>query len=438
MAHSLSEAQLVAALQALGTYNITKKVVAGKGTVPLAPPAPPVPPTMSLFSGAATGTSASAPSTSAPASSAPTTSTPATSVPTSIPPFTPITSTGLGASGFALPPIGLGRGAILKKSISTPVPHTPALSHDMTQYHVSAPPAPKISFFSGDDQKGDITYNEWRFEVRCLVHDPDITHSVLVQAIRRSLRGTARTMLVSLGEFASCDQILAKLDSLFGDVSTNGMIMQEFFNSNQKSDESVTSFGCRLEGLLQLAIQHGNLPPEDKNDLLRHKFWTSLSSDKLKSQTRHKYDSLTNYDDLLREIRMVEKEMSVGHSGPQVSKKAVHQPMFVDDQIREVERRVDQKLESLERRIDSKLDDKFNLILNKLDDRSGSSEFKPQGDRQGGHGSGKPFYNKKRYHNNNNNNKQQPQQQQQQHQQQQQDPSRGNGGGKPQNNALNG
>ncbi|XP_041349398.1 modulator of apoptosis 1-like [Gigantopelta aegis] len=181
---------------------------------------------------------------------------------------------------------------------------------------------PKIHQFSGDDppQKGDVSFNEWRFEIQCLLADPDMTPSVVLQAVRRSLKSTARKMLISLGERAGVEDILSKLDILFGDVVTNGMIMQEFFNAFQKKDESVTAFGCWLESMLQLAIDYHCLDRNSKNDLLRHKFWISLKSDQLKSQTRHKYDTIKEYDELMREIRQVEKELSL--TLPNVS--AVH------------------------------------------------------------------------------------------------------------------
>ena len=65
-----------------------------------------------------------------------------------------------------------------------------------TQF-VSTPVVTKIPSFSGDDQKGDVTYTEWRFEVRCLLRDTEVSASMVVQAIHRSLRGTAPRILVS-------------------------------------------------------------------------------------------------------------------------------------------------------------------------------------------------------------------------------------------------
>ena len=239
---------------------------------------------------------------------------------------------------------------------------------ETTHIHNTSPSIPKIPFFSGDSppQKGDITYNEWRFEISCLISDSEMLPSVILQALRRSLRGTARKMLIPLGEKATVKDILTKLDSLFGDVTTKGMVMQEFFNCVQGADESVTAFGCRLESLLQTAIDSGNLSQEAKNDLLRHKFWTSLQSERLKSQTRHKYDTIKNYDDLLREIRMVEKEISIGTI---TNKSKPHQhPVYAshEQELSTLEDKMNSKIQSLESRLETKLDEKFNLVLERL------------------------------------------------------------------------
>ena len=233
---------------------------------------------------------------------------------------------------------------------------------------------PRIPQFSGDDppQKGDVSYKEWRFEVQCLIGDPDVKPNLLIQSIRRSLRGTAKTMLIPLGEKASVKQILEKLDILFGEISNNGMIMQEFFNAFQLPNECVTSFGCRLETMLQNAIDNGYLDRASKNDLLRHKFWTSLSSEKLKSQTRHKYDAIKNYDRLLLEIRRVEKEIMISSFS---EKTPVHQHGMTA--YEDLEEKLMGKMRNIETKLEGKIDDKFNQILEKLDGNTGNVVSRP-------------------------------------------------------------
>ncbi|XP_033725339.1 uncharacterized protein LOC117315300 [Pecten maximus] len=240
-------------------------------------------------------------------------------------------------------------------------------------YLVKAREVPKIPQFSGEDPpvKGDVSYREWRFEVQCLTDDPEITDSLLSQAIRRSLRGTARRRLMSLGNSPDLTLVLSKLDNFFGDVSTNGMIMQEFFNSFQKPDESVTDFGCRLESMLHVAVEHGYLDPFSKSELLRHKFWTSLSSDRLKSQTRHKYDTIKDFDLLLREIRMVDKEINLQNTvskdsassstskGVKARQHAVQSESVTSSECKSLEER----FHALEKDMNTKME----LLLEKLD-----------------------------------------------------------------------
>ena len=246
---------------------------------------------------------------------------------------------------------------------------------------------PKVPFFSGDEQpqKGDVTFEEWRFEIKCLVSDDEITTNMLIQSIRRSLKGTARKMLIPLGEKATVADILHKLDTIFGDVSTKGMVMQEFFNSLQKPEESVTAFGCRLESLLQTAIDNGHVARESKNDLLRHKFWTSLHSERLKSQTRHKYDTVMSYDELLREIRMVDREISSTPIMP--VKKAQQHAIAADCPSNEIQK-LEKKINELGSRLDNKIDSKFNEILKRLPVPTPPNQAYDQSQNNRGHQNG--------------------------------------------------
>lgn len=263
-------------------------------------------------------------------------------------------------------------------------------------YEVNQAQFLRIPQFSGDDppQKGDVSYKEWRYEVQCLRNDPEVKESSIIQSVRRSLRGTAKQMLIPLGEKARLREILEKLDILFGEVSDNGMIMQEFFGAYQLPSECATSFGCRLETMLQNAIDNGYLDKASKNDLLRHKFWTSLRSEKLKGQTRHKYDSITKYDKLLLEIRRVEKELSISTRADE-KKGVVHQHgMSTESDLQVLEQKMNKKMEDMEKTLNGKLDEKFNQILAKLDTRkeTGSNNNYHGGWSRGNNGRGRGNY----------------------------------------------
>ena len=52
--------------------------------------------------------------------------------------------------------------------------------------------------------------------MKCLQKSDYLPHHLLLQAIRNSLKGTARGMFVPLAESASVKDILLKLDVLWG------------------------------------------------------------------------------------------------------------------------------------------------------------------------------------------------------------------------------
>ncbi|XP_053389108.1 uncharacterized protein LOC123530798 [Mercenaria mercenaria] len=138
---------------------------------------------------------------------------------------------------------------VIKESRTQPIDN----SLNVSQFQVPKYETPKLPYFSGDQPplKGDESYDVWRFETKCLISE-NLPENVILQVIRRSLRGTARRTLISVGEHASSKDILDKLDILFVEVSTNESVMQTFYNASQKVSENVTAYGCRLEALYKL------------------------------------------------------------------------------------------------------------------------------------------------------------------------------------------
>ena len=157
---------------------------------------------------------------------------------------------------------------------------------------------PKIPSFSGDipTPKSEISFYEWRHEVRCLRKDVSLSHSQVPQAMRSSLRGTARRLVVSLGESVTVDSVLKKLEVNFSEPTSKGVNMREFFNCSQRPDESVTSFGCRLESILDQAFEVSKFQGADRSEMLCERLWSGLRSESLRTNTRHKFDSATDYD----------------------------------------------------------------------------------------------------------------------------------------------
>ena len=184
----------------------------------------------------------------------------------------------------------------------------------------------KLPFFSGsaEPQKGEVSYEVWSFEVKCLQNSNLLTEDLLKQHIRNSLKGSARGMLVPLGEGASVTAILNKLDGFYGNVSSSETLMQSFFTDYQKDNESIVDYGLRLEQVLSRAIRSGHFDDVGKDAMLRTKFWSGLKNQQLKNSTRHLFDSLKDFQSLLREIRKVEQE-EISSARPAPKQKVVQQ-----------------------------------------------------------------------------------------------------------------
>lgn len=172
---------------------------------------------------------------------------------------------------------------------------------------------PKISVFSGEDPrpKSEATFEEWKYEVECLRKE-DVHHEhVIAQAVRKSLRGQAKRVIQTLGTSAEVQEIISTLEGIFGNVASGESILQEFYTSTQKQDETVAAWGLRLEEILQKAIEKGHVKQDEKNDMLRTRFWKALRSDRLKNATRVHFESISNFELLRRAVRAEEHEMKI-------------------------------------------------------------------------------------------------------------------------------
>ncbi|KAK3082399.1 hypothetical protein FSP39_014224 [Pinctada imbricata] len=170
-----------------------------------------------------------------------------------------------------------------------------------TAHHI-----PKVSCFSGDGSKQDTTYDLWRYEIDCLILEK-YSEASIAQAIRRSLRGDAGKVAMRLGPEATVSQILEKMESVFGTVERGETIMQEFYSAIQGKNEDCMSWSCRLEEIYRKAVVKGVAKREESNEKLRSKFWNGLHQ-WLRDITGYKFDKISDFDTLRKEVRLVEKE----------------------------------------------------------------------------------------------------------------------------------
>ncbi|XP_060553853.1 uncharacterized protein LOC132714939 [Ruditapes philippinarum] len=198
---------------------------------------------------------------------------------------------------------------------------------------------PKLPIFSGSEDvpKGEVKFDVWQFEVKCLISDSHTPQSLILQAIRNSLKGQARSMLVSVGEQATPSDIINKLDGFYGTVESGEDLMQLFYNDCQKPTETIVSFGVRLEETLSKAVQKGHIDNVAKDSMLRNKLWIGLYDKDLKRTTHHLYNNIKDFRSLLREIRKVEQQELASVTRSNSSSK----PKVVQQQVGQVENQND-------------------------------------------------------------------------------------------------
>lgn len=168
---------------------------------------------------------------------------------------------------------------------------------------------PKVTQFSGDQGKGEATFQQWKYEVKALLHDQSIPLSTVMQGVRRSLKGSALEVLHNMGELTSPEPLIAKLEIIFGNVFTTEQLLSKFFGAVQLKDESIAVWACRLEEIAARANEKE--PGIASASMKRSKFWTGLTCDVIKTATRHKFDAGFSFEELLIACRVAEAEMEL-------------------------------------------------------------------------------------------------------------------------------
>lgn len=225
---------------------------------------------------------------------------------------------------------------------------------------------PKLPNFSGEVPvpKGEVGFEVWKFEVSCLRVDKLHTEVAVTQGARKSLRGeAARIVMNSLGHQATIIEILDKFEGIYGTLETSEELLQRFYNAVQSAGESISTWGCRLEDLLTKATHHKKLSPTIKDEMLRTRFWNGLADPTLKNTTRYKYDTIDTFDELRREIRKMEQEISIQSSLQRKGTRVQHHVQVAEEKDR---------FDHMSSKLD-KLEKKLETLLNK--DQSKSEEI---------------------------------------------------------------
>jgi len=191
---------------------------------------------------------------------------------------------------------------------SNPYVYSPPVVPD-SPFNPSLYQAPRISLYSGENQKGDVSFEIWQSEVISL-RNAGYSEASILCAIRKSLKSRAADLVLSMGFQVNIDQVLNKFQRVFGTVSTPEVLLEQYYSSRQLTTESVASWACRLEDILRKLQDRGYPIAHQAVSMLRSKFWSGLGDINIRNAVRHFYDNHASYDDLLVAARRAEQEIS--------------------------------------------------------------------------------------------------------------------------------
>ena len=164
-----------------------------------------------------------------------------------------------------------------------------------------------VSYFSGESGKGEVEFEIWKYEVGCLIRSGMYRENVVLEAVRRSLKGKSRTVLLHLGEWATIGEVMRETEGMYGDVCSAEELKERFYSAVQREGECVVDFSLRLERLL--CSYNMDLDRESRNEMLRTRLWSGLKSHELKNVSRFKYEPVKEYVQLRIDLRQIEQDL---------------------------------------------------------------------------------------------------------------------------------
>ena len=95
---------------------------------------------------------------------------------------------------------------------------------------------PYINFFSGADPlpKTESAFEEWMLEVENLRKAKQYPDLSIDHAIRSLLKGQARKVFINMDPECTTQEVIEKMESVFGNVASGESVLQEFYTTSQR------------------------------------------------------------------------------------------------------------------------------------------------------------------------------------------------------------
>ena len=165
---------------------------------------------------------------------------------------------------------------------------------------------PKLSSFSGEGTKTEVSWETFRFEIESLVKEKIFSDEQIMLGIRRAVKGTASDIIRRLGTGVDVKTVIRKLNSTFGSIENAETVMRKLYSCSQGKDR-VSTYAIRLEDFYAQAVELGAIKINDEH-LLKQILYQGLNLD-LKHIAQYKYDTIDDYDRFKIELRKLEADM---------------------------------------------------------------------------------------------------------------------------------
>lgn len=237
-----------------------------------------------------------------------------------------------------------GKGAIPK------VPATIVTGHNF----------PRISTFYGEDGKGEVNWLTFKFEVDSLKIERIFSDEQILLGIRRAVKGNASDILRRFGTGVGIREVLDKLESTFGSIESEEIVMRKFYACQQDATESVVAYASRLEEIYARAVALGGVK-KGNDKVLKRVLYQGLIP-QIKQLAFNKCDLIDDYDIFKVEVRKIEADLTLEKD----SKKKCHAAVNVDKEKSEMTE-IKELLQKLNSRIDRLEQDKEERNTNQYD-----------------------------------------------------------------------
>jgi len=210
-----------------------------------------------------------------------------------------------------------------------------------------------------------------------------LSENNILYAIRRSLRSPAADVITHLGQNATFQTLLGKLESLYGTVLSGQALLQKFYSETQSIGEDVALWACRLEDLRFKAEEKKMVIRTAVAGMLKAQFWSGLRDHRIKDTLRQHKDTL-EFESLVMEARELEEEYKGENSGAvNAGIKQQHTKPTEMEMLTQLVKKIEMRMEKMEQVINKPLTRIHDPVSLPAQQQTRSSSGQTQQRRQG-------------------------------------------------------